>query len=70
MDRLPPRTRAELIEVLAEAFEAALPDTVEEATRKIESMGIDPKALGKELTKAAIEALHAGHCTPPGRSGR
>jgi hypothetical protein len=71
MARLPQRTRADFIEILARAFQETLPDTIEEAREEVRAIGLDPKALSRELATVALEALQHSRPRPSrGRSSR
>jgi hypothetical protein len=52
-----PQTNAELIRALSEAFDSVPPESPDEATEELRSIGADPEQISKRLGEYAREAL-------------
>ena len=57
MKRKAPETSADLLDFLAEAFDAVPPEGVAEAEDQLRSAGLDPEAVGEHLAGVAKDAL-------------
>lgn len=57
MKRKAPETSAELLDALAEAFDAVPLEAVEEAKEELRTLGLDPRAVAAELATVARQAL-------------
>lgn len=59
MARRRPQTNSDLIESLAQAFEAVVPADLTEATEELLARGLDPDQVARRLAHIAHEALES-----------
>jgi hypothetical protein len=52
-----PQTNAELIRALSEAFDSVPPESLEEASEELSSIGVDPEQVARRLGEYARETL-------------